>query len=426
MIRVNLENIISDLSLSSYQKKVKLIDQQIKKKTGPGHEFLGWHDLPIKISNEDLDLMNEYAQKVRANYEVLVVCGIGGSYLGARTAIEALRGLKSNDPLEIIFFGQTFSSDYTFEILRYLGNKNFAINVISKSGTTTETAIAFRLLKNLLEKKIGKEKARQAIFVTTDATSGALKKLSLKEGYRTFVLPSDIGGRYSILTPVGLFPIACAGLNIKEMVLGAIDAFHTYNHPSLENNEAYKYAIARDYLYQNGKSVELFVLYEPKLLMLGEWLKQLFGESEGKMKKGLFPASVSFSTDLHSLGQFIQDGTPLLFETIIHFENANNDVSIPFEEENLDGLNYLANKTLNEVNTKAFLGTLDAHVNVGQVPNIVLELETLNEKTLGHLFYFFMKTCAMSSYLLDVNPFNQPGVEVYKEKMFELLGKKKG
>lgn len=426
MMKVNLKHIIGELSLSSYQNKVNIIDEQIKNKKAQGNDFLGWYDLPININIEDLDLINKYAQEVRQNYEVLVVCGIGGSYLGARSAIEALRGLKSDDHLEIIFFGQTFSSDYTYEILRYLETKKFAINVISKSGTTTETAIAFRLLKNLLEKKVGKEKARQAIFATTDATSGALRKLGLKEGYRMFVLPSDIGGRYSVLTPVGLFPIACAGLNIKDMVEGAVDAYHAYNNPTLDDNEAYKYAVSRDFLYQNGKGVELFVLYEPKLLMLGEWLKQLFGESEGKMKKGLFPASVSFSTDLHSLGQFIQDGTPLLFETIIHFKDAKDNVLIPFDEENLDGLNYLANKNLNDVNTKAYLGTLDAHVNVGQVPNIILELEKLNEKTLGHLFYFFMKTCAMSAYLLDVNPFNQPGVEVYKEKMFGLLGKKKG
>lgn len=425
MIKINLEYLIQKINFSSCQQKVSDIHNQIKNKTAPGNDFLGWYELPINVNQDEINLIKQYALEVRDNYEVLVVCGIGGSYLGARAAIEALRGLKSADHLEVIFFGQTFSSDYTAEILRYLEKKNFAINVISKSGTTTETSIAFRLLKNLLEKKVGKEKARKAIFATTDIHRGALRELSLKEGYRRFTLPSDIGGRYSVLTPVGLFPIACAGLDIDELLCGAKEAYSTYDEVSLEKNIAYQYAVVRDNLYRSGKGIELFVTYEPKLVQFGEWLKQLFGESEGKNKLGLFPGYVSFSTDLHSLGQFIQDGSPLLFETIIHFQKATHDILIPFDEENLDGLNYLANKDLNEVNTKAYLGTLDAHVSVGKVPNIILELEKINEKTIGHLFYFFMKACAMSAYLLAVNPFNQPGVEVYKEKMFELLGKKK-
>ncbi len=424
MLRVNLDNLIKPIDLNSYCEKVAKIDRDISEKTGAGNDFLGWVDLPVNYDRQEFKNIQKYAAEVQANYDVLVVCGIGGSYLGARAAIDALRGLKSSDQLEIIFLGQTFSSDYTHEVLAYLENKRFAVNVISKSGTTTETSIAFRLLRNLLEQKLGKEKARQAIFATTDKSKGALKSLSDIEGYRTFVLPSDVGGRFSVLTAVGLFPIACAGIDIEDLMKGAREARKIYANPRLLENECYKYAVARDYMYRSEKRVELFVVYEPKLLQLGEWLKQLFGESEGKQHLGLFPASVSFSTDLHSLGQFVQDGTPILFETILYVNKPNFDVTIPYDQSDLDGLNYLAGKNLSYVNEKAFLGTLDAHVKTGKVNNVLISISEISPHTLGHLFYFFERACAMSAYLLGVNPFDQPGVEIYKSNMFRLLGKK--
>lgn len=424
MIKVNISNLTKPVLLLSYKQRVASIDRMIKEKTGLGNDFLGWVDLPVNYDKQEFRQIISCANEVREKYEVLVVCGIGGSYLGSRAAIEAIRGLKSKDKLEIIFFGQTFSSDYSYDILRYLENKRFAVNVISKSGTTTETSIAFRLLRDLLERKVGKEEARKAIFATTDKSKGALKSLSDIEGYRTFVLPSNIGGRFSVLTAVGLFPIACAGIDINELMEGALEAYQLYSNPDLINNECYKYAIARDYLYRNDKKVELYVVYEPRLLQFGEWLKQLFGESEGKNHLGLFPASVSFSTDLHSLGQFVQDGSPILFETVILAENANHEVSIPEDNADLDGLNYLAGKSLSYVNEKAFLGTLDAHFNSGHVNNVIITFPKITPHMVGHLFYFFERACAMSAYLLGVNPFDQPGVEVYKTNMFHLLGKK--
>lgn len=424
MPKVSLSNLIKPLHLISYKEKVEQIDRMIANKTGPGNEFLGWVDLPLNYDKKEFENVIKFADEVRANYEVLVVCGIGGSYLGARAAIEALRGLKSNDKLEVLFLGQTFSSDYTYEILNYLENKRFAINVISKSGTTTETSIAFRLLRDLLERKVGKEKARKAIFATTDIDKGALRTLSNQEGYRAFVLPSDIGGRFSVLTAVGLFPMACAGIDIRKIMLGAENARKLYGSPDLNSNECYKYAVARDFLYRSNKKVELFVVYEPRLLQFGEWLKQLFGESEGKNHLGLFPASASFSTDLHSLGQFIQDGSPILFETVLFSRQANNEVIIPSDKDDLDGLNYLTGKSLSYVNEKAFLGTLDAHVKTGGVDNVIIALPEINAMLIGHLFYFFERACAMSAYLLGVNPFDQPGVEIYKTNMFRLLGKK--
>lgn len=424
MLKVNLENLIEPIDLLSYKEKVANIDRMISEKSGAGNDFLGWVDLPINYDRDEFSKIKKYAKEVRDNYDVLVVCGIGGSYLGSRAAIEALRGLRSDDKLEIIFLGQTFSSEYTYETLRYLENKRFAVNVISKSGTTTETSIAFRLLRDLLEKQGGKEKARKAIFATTDKENGALKTLSQNEGYPTFVLPSDVGGRFSVLTAVGLFPIACAGIDIDQLMAGAFEAYKKYANPDLIANECYQYAVTRDYLYRRDKSVELYVVYEPKLLQFGEWLKQLFGESEGKNHLGLFPASVSFSTDLHSLGQFVQDGSPILFETILNVIKPNNDILIPYDQSNLDDLNYLTGKSLSFVNEKAFLGTLKAHVETGKINNIIIEIAEMTPFTLGQLFYFFERACAMSAYLLGVNPFNQPGVEVYKSNMFRLLGKK--
>lgn len=424
MIKVNLDHVIDGVDLSNYGEKVKKINSMIEEKTGAGNDFLGWVNWPNDYDKEEVQRMIKDAKYVRENFEVLVVCGIGGSYLGARAAIEALRGLYSDDSLEIIYFGQTFSPNYVSQVLKYLENKKFAINVISKSGTTTETSIAFRLVRELLEKKVGKENARRAIFATTDKENGALKHLSMSEGYETFVLPGDIGGRYSVLTAVGLFPIACAGLDIEKMLEGAREARELYKNDNILENQCYQYAVMRNYFYTHNKSIELFVTYEPSLTQIGEWLKQLFGESEGKEQKGLFPASVTFSTDLHSMGQFIQDGTPLLFETIINVKNPKQDTIVPHDDEDLDEINYLEGKPMAFVNEKAFLGTLEAHEKDGNVPNIIIEVDQMDEKHLGHLFYFFMRACAMSAYLMNINPFNQPGVEIYKKNMFHLLGKK--
>ena len=423
MIKLNLENTNCEIDFASYADKVAEINKMINEKTGKGNDFLGWTTWPKDYDKAELDRIIKSAKFVRENFDVLVVCGIGGSYLGARAAIEAINGLFPSDKLEIIYLGQTFSSTYIAQVLAYLKTKKFAINVISKSGTTTETSISFRLLKELLEAKVGKEEARKAIFATTDKEKGALKTLCDKEGYETFVLPGDIGGRYSVLTAVGTFPIACAGIDVKKLLKGAEKAMNELNNEDIHTNPCYQYAVTRDYMYRHKKQVEMFVTYEPSLTMIGEWLKQLFGESEGKQHRGLLPTSVTFSTDLHSLGQFIQDGTPLLFETTVFVKKPTLDVKVPADKENLDGLNYLKGKKLSFVNEKAFEGTLNAHASEGKVPNVVIELEKLTSESLGYLFYFFMRACAMSAYLLKVNPFNQEGVEVYKKRMFHLLGK---
>ena len=415
---------MNEEAISSYQKDVERINKMINEKTGPGNDFLGWVDWPVFYDKEELERIKKDAKYVRDNFDILVVCGIGGSYLGARAALEALNGLKSDDKLEVIFMGQTFSPNYVAQVIEYLKGKNFAINVISKSGTTTETSISFRLLKDLLESQVGKEKARKAIYATTDKEKGALKTLCNQEGYATYVLPGNIGGRYSVLTAVGLFPLAAAGIDVQAMLDGAKEARELYDSTDLKKNLCYRYAVTRDYMLRHGKPVEMYVTYEPQMSQISEWLKQLFGESEGKEKKGLFPASATFSTDLHSLGQFIQDGTPLLFETILNVKNPRFDIKIPHDDQDLDGLNYLQGKDLAFVNQKAFEGTLKAHVEDGGVPCNVINIDKLDAKTLGHLFYFFMRACAMSAYLLDINPFNQPGVEIYKKNMFHLLGKK--
>ena len=423
-MKLNLNYVLNRANYKKYEESVKNVNQMINEKTGAGNDFLGWTTWPRDYDKEEFARIKAKAQYVRENYDVLVVCGIGGSYLGARAAIEAINGLLPNKDLEIIYMGQTFSTDYIYDVMDYLKDKNFAINVISKSGTTTETSVSFRLLKDLLESKVGKEKARDAIIATTDKARGALKTLADKEGYETYVLPDDIGGRYSVLTAVGLFPIACAGINIDEMMEGAYDAMVETDNDDLHTNQAYQYAVLRHHLYSSGKSVEMFVAYEPILVQLNEWLKQLFGESEGKEGKGLLPDSACFSTDLHSLGQFIQEGTHCLFETVLYFKKPNHTVLVPHDNDDLDGLNYLEGKSLAFINEKAFLGTLDAHCNTGKVDNIVIECESTNAYTIGYLFYFFMRVCAMTAYLLEINPFNQPGVEVYKKNMFHLLGKK--
>ncbi len=424
MIKVDVSNVISESEIAKYSDKVTKINKMINEKTGAGNDYLGWVDWPVEYDKEELERLLKDAKYVRDNFDVLVVAGIGGSYLGAKSALDALKGLKGKDKPEIIFIGQTFSPNYTAQVLKYLEDKKFAINVISKSGTTTETSIAFRLVKDLLERKVGKEASKKMIFAVTDKEKGALKTLCNKEGYSTYVLPGNIGGRYSVLTPVGLFPLAAAGVDVKAMLLGAKEAREEFDNDDLKNNKCYRYAVSRDYMYRHSHPVEMFVTYEPQMSQLSEWLKQLFGESEGKEKKGLLPTSATFSTDLHSLGQFIQDGSPILFETILNVLNPNEDVSIPSDELDLDGLNYLAGKKMSYVNQMAYQGTLKAHEEDGGVPCNIITLEKMDAKTLGYLYYFFMRACAMSAYLLEINPFNQPGVEIYKKNMFHLLGKK--
>jgi len=424
MLKLELSNQLDKKIIDSYQSSVTKINQMIDNKSGLGSDYLGWADWPVNYDKDELERIIKDAKYVRDNFDILVVCGIGGSYLGPRAAYEALKGLKNDDKLEILFLGNTFSPNYIAQVIKYLKGKKFAINCISKSGTTTETSISFRLLKSLLEEQVGKEASKKAIYATTDKEKGALKTLCNNEGYATYVLPNDIGGRYSVLTAVGLFPLACAGIDVKAMLDGAKEARKDFDNDDLANNQCYQYAVCRDYFYRNNKPVEMFVTYEPQFTQISEWCKQLFGESEGKDKKGLFPGSATFSTDLHSLGQFIQDGSPVLFETIIYVTNPNEDIAIPHDKDDLDGLNYLEGKSLSYVNQKAFKGTLQAHSETGGVPCNVIYLDKMDEKTLGYLFYFFMRCCAMSAYLLEINPFNQPGVEIYKKNMFHLLGKK--
>ena len=423
MIKVNLTNTVENIPLKAYEHDVKVIDKMIKEKTGLGNDFLGWTTWPKDYDKEEFARIKKAAKEIQDNYDVLVVAGIGGSYLGARCAIEALNGLFPTNKTQIIYVGNTLSSNYVAQVLNYLKDKNFAINVISKSGTTTETSVAFRLLKELLISKVGEEKANKAIYATTDKARGALKTEANEKGYQTFIIPDDIGGRYSVLTAVGLLPIAVAGCDIEKMMQGAYDAMVEFDHDDINTHACYQYAVSRHYLSKNDKAVEMFITYEPHFTQLGEWFKQLYGESEGKEGKGLLPTSATFSTDLHSLGQFIQEGTPLLFETVFVVENPNLDVTINEDSSDLDGLNYLAGKKLSYVNQKAFEGTLSAHVEEGKIPNIVLSLPQMDEYNLGYLFFFFMKACALSAYLLQINPFNQPGVEVYKKRMFKLLGK---
>ena len=423
MLKVDLSHTGIEQELKDYSEKVKEIHKMIHEKTGAGNDFLGWVDWPKDYDYEEVANIVEASKRINEECDTLVVCGIGGSYLGAASAIEMLNGLFADSKVKIIFLGNTFSSTYTAQVLKYLEDKEFAINVISKSGTTTETSIAFRLVKELAIKKYGKEKANKRIYATTDKARGALKNESNIEGYKTFVIPDDIGGRYSVLTAVGLLPIAVSGQDIREILAGAAQARLDFENSSLNDNEAYKYAVARYILNKKGYPVEMFVTYEPHFQKLGEWWKQLFGESEGKEGKGLLPDSVTYSTDLHSLGQFVQEGTKVLFETNFLVNEPQLDLEIPSDETNLDGLNYLAGKKMSFVNEKAFLGTLAAHEEDGQVPNIVITMDAMNAYNYGYLVYFFEKACAMSAYLLGINPFNQPGVEIYKKNMFKLLGK---
>ena len=413
-----------EFSKISYQAEAAL--NLLHSKEGAGNDFLGWLSLPQDYDKEEFSRIKAAAAKIKKQSDALITIGIGGSYLGARAAIEFLNGplynAKTKEFPQIYFAGNTISSEYHNDLLALMEEKDFSINVISKSGTTTEPALAFRLFKGLMEKKYGKEGAKERIFVTTDSNKGTLLDLAREEGYETFSVPDIVGGRFSVLTAVGLLPIACAGADIDALIKGAYDAMNDYNNTDLNNNDCLKYAAARNILLRKGKTVEILVSYEPALVMLSEWYKQLFGESEGKDQKGIFPASLNFSTDLHSLGQYVQEGLRNIFETVITVKNPNSDITIGVDKDDVDGLNFLAGKTVDFVNKKAFLGTLMAHYD-GGVPNIVMEIEKKDEYNLGYLFYFLEKACAISGYMLSVNPFDQPGVEFYKKNMFALLGK---
>ncbi len=426
-IKVNLENTkISMEEILKYKEEVEQIDKILRKDPNSENNFLGWMELPSNYDKEEFERIKLAAERVRKNSEVFICIGIGGSYLGARAVIEALTNTFYNyskrETPQILYAGNNISASYITDMIELIGDRDFSINVISKSGTTTEPALAFRIFREILENKYGIKGARERILVTTDKAKGALKQLSDEEGYETFVVPDNIGGRYSVLTAVGLLPIAVAGIDIEKLMQGAKYAQDKYTDSNLKYNECYQYAVVRNLLNRTNKDIEILVNYEPKMHYFTEWWKQLFGESEGKDGKGIFPAGVDFTTDLHSMGQYIQDGRRNLFETVINIENANSDFTIKEEADNLDGLNYLAGKTMDFVNKKAMEGTIQAHVD-GRVPNILINMERLDEKTLGHLIYFFELACAMSGNILGVNPFNQPGVEEYKKNMFKLLGK---
>ena len=417
---------IRDAEYDNLQPMVTAAHEMLKSRTGAGNDFLGWTTLPFDYDKEEFARIKESAKKIKKLCDVFIVIGIGGSYLGARAAIEFVRSplynnLKKDTP-DIYFSGCNISAEALSELLSICEGRDVCINVISKSGTTTEPAVAFRVFRELLEKKYGAEGARERIFVTTDKARGTLKKFSDERGYETFVVPDDVGGRFSVLTAVGLLPIAVAGIDVDALMKGAQDAANAYGDPDIRKNDCYKYAAMRNILYRKGKTTEILVGYEPSNQMMNEWWKQLFGESEGKDQRGIYPSSVIFSTDLHSLGQYIQDGVRNIFETVLNIENTGYTLEIPFDKENVDGLNFLAGMDLNKVNKTAMQGTLLAHVD-GGVPNIVLDLEDKSEHSLGYLIYFFELACAISGYVLGVNPFDQPGVEAYKKNMFALLGK---
>lgn len=421
-----IRSFVSESELAEFQAKITGADKMLNDKTGQGSDFLGWLDLPVNYDKDEFVRIKKAAEKIKSDSQVLIVIGIGGSYLGARAVIEFIKSQNFNDLRKdtpaIYFSGNTISSSSLNELIEICDGKDFSVNVISKSGTTTEPAVAFRIFKEMLENKYGKEEAAKRIYVTTDKAKGTLKELSDKEGYETFVVPDDVGGRYSVLTAVGLLPIAVSGVDIDALMSGAASAREELCDSDIAKNDCYRYAAIRNALYSKGKKIEMFVSYEPCFTMMNEWLKQLFGESEGKETKGLFPASAIFSTDLHSLGQYIQQGERLMFETVTVFTKPKKEVIIDTVEGNLDGLNFLAGKTLDFVNKKAFEGTVIAHCD-GGVPNIILEIPEMNEFELGYLIYFFEKACAISGYVLGVNPFDQPGVEAYKKNMFALLGK---
>ncbi len=405
--------------------QVKAAHDMIEAKNGLGNDFLGWVSLPTDYDKEEFARIKKAAEKIKSDTDVLIVIGIGGSYLGARAAIEFLKGPFYNDLAngpKIYFAGNNISGSYLDDILKLCEGKRVSVNIISKSGTTTEPAIAFRVLRKYLEEQYGEEEAAKRIYCTTDKAKGTLKQLADSKGYECFVVPDDVGGRFSVLTAVGLLPIAAAGADIDALMYGAREASKEYANPDLAKNDCYTYAALRNAFYRKGKAIELLVSYEPRFTMMAEWFKQLFGESEGKDNKGLFPAAVTFSTDLHSMGQYVQDGARLLFETVVTFGSTDKDVIIEKEADDGDGLNFLAGKPMAFVNEKAFEGTVLAHTD-GLVPNLVISVDKPDEENLGRLIYFFEKACAISGYMLGVNPFDQPGVESYKKNMFALLGK---
>ena len=412
--------------IEGLRAQVSAAHKAIEEKSGLGNDFLGWVDLPVNYDKEEFERIKKAAKKIQGDTDVLLVIGIGGSYLGARAAIEFLRGQNYNrirkGVPEIYFTGNSISGSALADIIEICENKRVSVNIISKSGTTTEPAVAFRVFRKMLEERYGETEAASRIYCTTDKARGTLKQLADDKGYECFVVPDDVGGRFSVLTAVGLLPIAAAGLDIDALMTGAQKARVDYSIDSIENNPCYKYAAIRNAFYRKGKKVELLVSYEPRFTMMAEWFKQLFGESEGKDNKGLFPASVIFSTDLHSMGQFVQDGARIMFETVVNITDNGRDVIIEEEQTNGDGLNFLAGKPMSFVNEKAFEGTVLAHTD-GGVPNLVITVDKADEENLGRLIYFFEKACAVSGYMLGVNPFDQPGVESYKKNMFALLGK---
>ena len=421
-----VSSFVSSEEINAYQDKITAAHEALHNGTGAGSDFIGWVDLPVDYDKDEFARIKVAAEKIKNNSDVLIVIGIGGSYLGARAVIEFVKSQNYNDLRKdtpaIFFAGNSISSSYLSELVAICEGKDFSVNVISKSGTTTEPAIAFRVFRELLIEKYGKEAAKDRIFVTTDKARGTLKAFADKEDYETFVVPDEVGGRYSVLTAVGLLPIAAAGIDIDALMGGAAKAREELMPTSIEENDCYKYVAIRNALYNKGKSTEMFVSYEPSFTMMNEWIKQLFGESEGKDGKGLFPTSAIFSTDLHSLGQYIQEGERIMFETVVSFDKPRTEFIIKEDEENVDGLNFLAGKSMSFVNRKAFEGTILAH-NDGGVPNVVLNVEKMDEENLGYLIYFLEKACAVSGYVLGVNPFDQPGVESYKKNMFALLGK---
>lgn len=429
-IKFNYDNaLLRDGELKEIAHLVQAAHNVTHNKSGEGADFLGWVDLPTNYDKEEFDRILKSAEKIKSDSEALIVIGIGGSYLGAKAAISALTHNFYNElskeerkTPKIYFVGNNISESYVLDLYNHVKDMDLSVNVISKSGTTTEPAIAFRLFKELLEEKYGVEEARKRIYATTDAKKGALRELSNIEGYETFVITDDVGGRFSVLSAVGLLPIAVAGIDINELMAGALSAQEKYANTNLDENDCYKYAAIRNILYNKGKNIEIMANYTPELTYISEWWKQLYGESEGKDGKGIYPASVTFTTDLHSMGQMIQDGKRNIFETVLLIENPAKDIVLKEADADLDGLNYLAGKKLSEVNRKAFEGTMAAHVE-GNVPNLIIEMEKLDAFNLGELFYFFEKGCAISGYMLGVNPFNQPGVEKYKTNMFKLLGK---
>lgn len=417
---------VREHELSCMQPQISAAHELLHSGKGAGSDFIGWLDLPVNYDKEEFARIKAAAERIKSSCDILIVIGIGGSYLGARAAVEFIKSplynnLKKDTP-DIYFLGNSISSTALAETLSLCEGRDVCVNVISKSGTTTEPAIAFRIFKEFLENKYGKEGAKERIFCTTDKARGTLKALADSEGYETFVVPDDVGGRYSVLTAVGLLPIAVSGADIDAMMKGAADAREAFMNPDIESNDCYKYAALRNILLRKGKGIEMLTAYEPRMTMMAEWFKQLYGESEGKDNKGLFPASAIFSTDLHSLGQYIQDGVRSIFETVVWIDSPEKDVEIKEQADDGDGLNFLAGKTMSFVNRKAFEGTILAH-NDGGVPNLVLELPRADEYEFGYMVYFFEKACAISGYVLGVNPFNQPGVESYKKNMFALLGK---